>query len=66
VLKALVSGLGEGVDVGLQVLPCFFDLELELVLEGEERIVGAFGLVGDVLFAALYLAAWYERYRSIS
>ena len=32
------------------------------MLKGKESIIGTFGLIGDVLFAALYLSECYKNY----
>ena len=54
-LLKLGSGvLGESIDVILQIITSLLDLELELMLKGKESVVGPFGLVGNILFAALY------------
>ena len=54
-LLKLGSGvLGESIDVILQIITSLFDLELELMLKGKKSVIGPFGLVGNILFAALY------------
>jgi hypothetical protein len=61
-----VGVVGEGEDGAVEVVSGFVDLMVELVLEGEEGVVGAFGLGGDVLLAALDFPGWGEGYLSMS
>lgn len=55
-LELFVGLLGQSVDVILEILPRFFDFEFELMLEGQQGIVGPLGLIGDVLLAAVNLS----------
>ena len=44
---------GQGIDIPLKVFSGLFELKLELMLEGQESVIGPFGLVRYVLFTAL-------------
>lgn len=53
-LKLVVGILGECVDIALQIISCFFNLEFEFMLECQKGIVCSLRLVCDILLAALY------------
>jgi hypothetical protein len=60
--KLFISVLRKGVNVALQILSRFFDFKLKLVLEGKQSVIGALGLIGDILFAALYFSLCDMKY----
>lgn len=61
-----VGVFGESIDVVLKVFSGLLNFKVEFVLEGEESIVGAFGLASNVLLAAFDFPEWAGGYLSMS
>lgn len=64
--ESVVGGFSQFVYIIVELVLRFGQLVLEFVLEGQQSVVGALGLVGDELLAVLYLPALRHCHLSIS